>query len=177
LLSSRSWAATNRRARHRPNWAVNRGPSSGPESGDCRADSKPRRQSPHTDTNIVTGGCARRRVPFSAGYGSPCGGAGRAAGRRDVCRTTWNASRPSWCVTTGRTGGRERSPRASRPVPATPGGQLSTTAASASTESRAAVPAQWWSTAGAASVALGAGRSGCSTSRCRRSDCVDTGRR
>jgi hypothetical protein len=26
---------------------------------------------------FVTGGCARRRVPFSAGYGSPCGGAGR----------------------------------------------------------------------------------------------------
>lgn len=103
--------------------------------------------------------------------------AGRgAAGRRGVCGTTGSRSRPSWCVITGRTIDGERSPRASGSVSATSVGQLSASA-SASAESSAALPARWWSTAGAAGVALGARWSGCSTSRCRRSDCFDTGRR
>lgn len=142
------------------------------------AKSKPCRQLPpigHEHT-FVNRRCVQGTSPLLAGYRSPGGAPGALRAGGDACRTTWSPSHSSWCVTTSRTADRERSPRASGPVSATSVGRLSTTA-SASTESSAALPARWWSTAGAACVALGAGWSGCSTSRCRRSDCVDTGRR
>jgi hypothetical protein len=128
------------------------------------------------DTNIRMGRGVQGTCAIWAGYRVTTWGRRRRGGQEDAWRTTWNSSRPGWCVTTGRTGDRERSPWAPGLVSATSVGQLSTTA-SASTEFSAAFPARWWSTAGTACVALGARWSGCSASRCRRSHCVDTGRR